>query len=286
MPEASPRRSDLGVRVVTALVLAAIVLGTLASGSAAGWALLVAVFALVAAWETARLLAHATASSMLWCLATGSVAVLAAFLLFGHAASDAAAGNATRWWLLGVSLYWLSFAPFRLASGQAALPRHGAGIVSALLIGAAALSLLLLQRAGVGWLLGVLVVAVVADVAGYFVGRRFGRVKLAPEISPGKTREGAYGGLIAAGLWALVIAALAGWATDAWALAAAVLAGVCLGGLSIVGDLWESQLKRRAGAKDSSHLLPGHGGVLDRVDAQLPVLPAATSLLMALGVVQ
>jgi phosphatidate cytidylyltransferase len=120
----------------------------------------------------------------------------------------------------------------------------------------------------------------VADTAAYFAGRRFGKRKLAPAISPGKTWEGVYGALIAVAVYALALlpfAAEAGYSapilpTSVIAWVALVLA---LAGLSIVGDLFESQLKRNRGVKDSGRLLPGHGGVLDRIDALLAALPPA-----------
>jgi len=130
----------------------------------------------------------------------------------------------------------------------------------------------------------------VADIAAYFAGRQFGRHKLAPGISPGKTWEGVAGGLLGVGMLA------AGWTTaiDTWAgidgpslfghlrerfgWVGMLALSAALAGLSVVGDLFESLVKRAAGAKDSSRLLPGHGGVLDRIDALLPVLPAAMAL--------
>ena len=130
----------------------------------------------------------------------------------------------------------------------------------------------------------------VADISAYFCGRAFGRNKLAPTISPGKSWEGVYGGVAGVLLLALGWIALEsqldlgsasvfkllqqglGWG-------GLLLAALLLTALSVVGDLFESLVKRAAGAKDSSALLPGHGGVLDRVDALLPVLPAALALI-------
>jgi phosphatidate cytidylyltransferase len=124
-----------------------------------------------------------------------------------------------------------------------------------------------------------------ADIAAYFVGRQFGRHKLAPDVSPGKTREGAFGGILAATIW--LVATAIWWPGSygalvlaQWGPAGLVLAGILLSAWSILGDLFESLLKRRAGVKDSSQLLPGHGGVYDRIDAVLPVAPAAILLLL------
>ncbi len=131
-------------------------------------------------------------------------------------------------------------------------------------------------------LLSVLFIVWVADTAAYFAGRAFGRRKLAPHISPGKTWAGVVGAVLAVVLVALVVYQVAAGATiysnalfAAVGTLSAVLMLALLVAMSVIGDLFESLLKRQAGVKDSSQLLPGHGGVLDRVDALVPVLPAA-----------
>jgi len=123
-------------------------------------------------------------------------------------------------------------------------------------------------------LLLALVLVWIADTAAYFVGRRWGKRRLAPSISPGKTWEGAAGGLVGALLYAIIIAFL----TERGAWLALVAMAVLLGMASIVGDLFESAVKRQAGAKDSGTLLPGHGGILDRVDSATATLPLAALL--------
>lgn len=120
----------------------------------------------------------------------------------------------------------------------------------------------------------VLVLVWIADSAAYFVGRAWGRRKLAPAISPGKTWEGAVGGLIGAALYAIIIA----FFTDPGAWLALVVTALLLGMASIVGDLFESAVKRQAGVKDSGALLPGHGGILDRIDSTTAALPLAALL--------
>jgi phosphatidate cytidylyltransferase len=147
------------------------------------------------------------------------------------------------------------------------------------------------KNIGVNYLLSVLALVWVADVAAYFGGRAFGRRKLASNISPGKSWEGVFSGVLAVCVLALIWLALDDHQTRAspslfsmllqhspvWAfLGVAVLVG-----MSVVGDLAESLVKRSAGVKDSSALLPGHGGVLDRVDALLPTLPLALMLVQA-----
>lgn len=122
----------------------------------------------------------------------------------------------------------------------------------------------------------------VADVAAYFTGKALGKHKLAPSISPGKTWEGAIGGMLGVGLLAVLCMSQPSSffaALGDGSLAKVAALGLLLAAISIVGDLFESLLKRQAQVKDSSNLLPGHGGVLDRIDALLPMLPLAWLLL-------
>lgn len=124
-------------------------------------------------------------------------------------------------------------------------------------------------------LLAVLVLVWIADIAAYFAGHAFGRHKLAPAISPGKTWEGAAGGLLGVLAYAIICGTMTEGISWAPFLAAAALVAV----LSIVGDLFESAAKRQAGVKDSGTLLPGHGGILDRIDSMAVALPVAALLL-------
>jgi phosphatidate cytidylyltransferase len=126
-------------------------------------------------------------------------------------------------------------------------------------------------------LLYVFVLVWAADTGAYFAGRALGRRKLAPAISPSKTQEGALGGLVLCGLWA-VVGGVYIFEVSGWMLGALVGWSTLAAGLSIVGDLSESMFKRRAGLKDSGMLLPGHGGMLDRIDSLMAVAP-----FMALG---
>jgi phosphatidate cytidylyltransferase len=142
---------------------------------------------------------------------------------------------------------------------------------------------------GLVYLVSILAIVWAADVAAYFAGRAFGRRKLAPQISPGKTWAGAVGGAAAALLVALVCFASPSLADSFFAvvghrssLVVALAVALLMVVVSVVGDLFESQLKRQRGVKDSSHLLPGHGGVFDRVDALLPIVPIALLLQRAL----
>ncbi len=133
------------------------------------------------------------------------------------------------------------------------------------------LSLLWLKAADPHLLLGLLALVWLADTAAYFAGRRWGQRRLAPRVSPGKTWAGVFGALGAAPL----VAASLAWAKGYPASTALIFAGLCLSTVaaSVVGDLFESQLKRHAGVKDSGSILPGHGGVLDRVDSLTAAAP-------------
>lgn len=141
---------------------------------------------------------------------------------------------------------------------------------------------LLFVRFGAWCLVSMMALIWCADIAAYFVGRAVGRRKLAPSVSPGKTWEGAAGGMLAAAIWTTATATVPGSfgaiLAQQWSLPAVFLLACLLAAISIVGDLFESLLKRRAGVKDSSRLLPGHGGVYDRIDALLPVAPVAILL--------
>jgi phosphatidate cytidylyltransferase len=128
------------------------------------------------------------------------------------------------------------------------------------------------------WLfLGAIGIVWCADIGAYFVGRKFGKNKLASNISPGKSWEGVLGGVLIVSLFIFLIFSML--SDPGFSLFSALLIGVFLAFMSVVGDLFESLLKRIAKVKDSSNLLPGHGGVLDRIDAILPVLPIAALLL-------
>ena len=269
---------------MTALLLAVLVIGTLVTNSTALWAALVTCFCAAAAWEFARLSPSASRSqiSASFTILTGLIAAFA-FAFFVSDTDGEIAKTLFKLFLpflLLAVVFWLVIVPFQLSRRLIVLNSWLSVSTMPIVIGAAWLSAVLLQRAGARFLFAVIVVTVVADVAGYFFGRKFGRVKLAPSISPGKTREGAVAGVVAAALWTAAMCFYLGLCTGVMSLLLATAAGAFLGVSAVVGDLWESQLKRQAGVKDSSQLLPGHGGVLDRIDAQLAVLPLSTALLM------
>lgn len=275
-------------RIVTAVVLLALLVPALLADDPLPFAALTLLLIAAAGWEWARLNGVGGALA----LASG-VAVAAAC---GVAASFGWIEQApTALWLLG-ALLWIVGGTLALRAGPTGWPHLPRGLRWALGSSALWLAWLALAQSravGLNFVLSVLCLVWVADIAAYFGGRAFGRRKLAPTISPGKSWEGVYSGvagvlLLAFGwLWLdrqLQLApSLFSRLHAAGGVAAVVVGGVVLAAMSVVGDLVESLVKRAAGAKDSSALLPGHGGVLDRVDALLPVFPIA---LAGLGLVR
>ena len=277
----------LAQRVATAVVLLALWLPTLWMTSPWPFIVLTLVLISLAAWEWARLNGLAAAGA--W---GSGIALAAAGLLAAHAA-PAADHLQPVWW--AAAAVWVIGGAWVLRAGPErwpALPpalRIGLGLV---LLALAWWALAQARIVGVNYLLSVLCVVWMADIAAYFGGRAFGRRKLAPRISPGKSWEGVisgmFGVLLLAAAWMAFDARVA---TDSaslftqlrqrFGIAPMVLALLALVAVSVVGDLFESLIKRAAGAKDSSALLPGHGGVLDRIDALLPVLPCALALTTA-----
>lgn len=274
-------------RVITALVLLAILLPALFWPTPVPFLLVTLLLIAAGAWEWGRLNGLGQGGSL--AAAAACLALCAGSWWLGLPQRPlpllwAIAGGL--WvlaggWLLrvGVAGWPHIAAPARLAAGVLALWVAWLGVAQAKVI-------------GVNFLLSVLVLVWVADIFAYFAGRAFGlkftRNKLAPTISPGKSWEGVWGGMagvvVLAVAWTLADASAQaqvpslysrlaghGW----WLLG---LGALFLAAMSVVGDLVESLVKRSAGMKDSSNLLPGHGGVLDRVDALLPTLPLAMML--------
>ncbi len=273
----------LSTRIATALVLIPLVLAALFALPPLGWAVVALVFVAIGAVEWARLAGCDTRRAALF---AAVVVASGALLVAVPAAEFGARGwpSAVLFAMCGSALaFWLAVAPGWLRAN--ARPASGLGLCAiglVVLIGAWAAVVQLQARSP--WLvLAALAIVWVADTAAYFAGRALGRRKLAPAISPGKTWEGAYGGLAAVAVYALALvplAARAGYAGSFSIAAAAawVALALAIAILSIEGDLVESLLKRHAGVKDSGHLLPGHGGVLDRIDALLSAMPAAALL--------
>ena len=250
-------------------------------------ALLLATIAGVACWELLSLLRVWGAALAAACLA--GLAFLVAEGLSAALQPRAGEPVGASWIALGLAAQAIGVAAL---SGRGS-PKTGAGSMGAILgplwilspLAAASLLHRVGAQAASGWhaspLLLLLVPVWAGDTAAMLVGRRWGRRKLAPRVSPGKTWEGAAANAAAAGLGGI----LAAWATKT-PPAAGLACGLACGTLGQAGDLFESWLKRRAGVKDSGALLPGHGGVLDRIDALLFAAWPVAAVLWAFGILR
>lgn len=274
-------------RVITAVVMLAILLPALFWPDPAPFTAVVLLLLGAGAWEFARLNGL-----------SGASAIAAGIACMAICAVAWAAGLPERptpglWLAAGVS--WVLGGGALLRAGVLGWPRVPRALRLAGGIAALCLAWVAAAQArvvGVNFLLSVLVLVWVADIGAYAAGRSFGTrlvaQRLAPTISPGKSWEGVWGGmlgvLVLAMAWVLGDRAGAASVPSLYSMLAerslvlVVLGALFLAAMSVVGDLAESLIKRSAGAKDSSHLLPGHGGVLDRVDALLPTLPLAMML--------
>lgn len=274
-------------RVITALVLLMVLLPALFYPSPEPFCAVALVLITAAAWEWARLNACQGGAA----LATGCACL--AMCSVAWALGWASHPSALLW--VWVGAFWVAAGAWLLRRGVrvwVSIPQGLRLFVGVALLGLAWLAIAQARFAGVNFLLSILLLVWVADIFAYFAGRAFGgrfsASKLAPSISPGKSWEGVWGGL------AGVILLSVGWvwmdgllgatapsfysrlAIRGWAFL--VIAVVFMTAMSVVGDLVESLVKRSAGVKDSSGLLPGHGGVLDRIDALVPTLPLAMLL--------
>lgn len=267
----------LKTRIITALVLLGVLIPILYSGSMLLFSIVATLFFGAAMWECQRLFKKPAPVLM---------ALVWSALFLYLSLSNVAPSRPDFPALLALCvLFWgVRLVP---ALGFGLPPMAGlsngvlSGIYGVAVFGCFVAMVTLFSHSPV-FLLSVMAMVWIADVGAYFSGKAFGKRKLAPSISPGKSWEGAIGGWLALLLIGAVTAAsgslpdtfpskvlaLAGWSGLILALTVVSMA-------SVVGDLFESLLKRRAGMKDSSSLLPGHGGVLDRIDALIPVLPIA-----------
>lgn len=253
-------------RVATAAPLIGGFLAALYLAPPAAWIGLTGLVLLLAAWEWAGLAGLPRLPALLYATLVG-----AAGMSLAVARPEALAPH-----YLALA-FWL-FAPVLLARQVRVRPPALHLLLGAILLIPAQLAMVALRSVSPDLLLFVVGLVVIADSAAYFAGRRFGRHKLAPRISPGKTWEGAIGAGLAVTAYGLAAYFLVPAACTGGCLPQMLAASWALLVLSVVGDLFESALKRQAGRKDSGNLLPGHGGVLDRIDSLSAVLPAAVVL--------
>lgn len=267
----------LKTRVITALVIAALLIPAIFFLDAQNWALLTAAITGIAAWEFARLASFPKSAQFVFGFSVGGVAAFGVLFLDPELLQQCG----TVGLCLSVA-FWLCVVPFWLRARWVVK-----AVWKMLLVGLVVLlptwyALIAVRGHGPAWLFAALLLVALADIAAYFFGRAFGKRKLAPSISPGKTWEGAYGAMFSVTVLALLVLGY----LDGFTLGHAVLLVLAMPLLtlvSIAGDLFESMLKRQVGMKDSSQLLPGHGGVLDRIDSHTAALPLIALLLLVLG---
>ncbi|MBT9476872.1 phosphatidate cytidylyltransferase [Polaromonas sp.] len=269
-------------RVITAIVLLAILLPALFYRTPFPFSVLALLLIAAGAWEWGRLNGLRQAGA----LGLSLVCVLACGLSW-------VGGLLERplpllWAIAGAA--WVLFGGGLLRLGVAGWPRIPQSLRLAggvVVLWLAWLAIAQARVIGIEFLLSVLVLVWVADIFAYFAGRTFGgrfsKGKLAPSISPGKSWEGVWGGMAGVVVLSLAWVYLGGQTlysqlAERHGMPMMLLAVIFLAAMSVVGDLFESLIKRSAGVKDSSGLLPGHGGVLDRIDALLPTLPLAMML--------
>lgn len=270
--------NSLHWRLITSVVLIPLVMWAVLGLPSAAFALVLTLVLVRGAWEWSAL-AGITAP---WMQAAYSVLLLGAMALLWPfpQAQFALIVASTPWWL------WQGVRLLRL---QQVLPRArrapevlAAGLLVLLAAWAALVYLHQTATLGPGLVLFLLLLIWTADSTAYFVGRRWGRVKLAPMLSPGKTWAGVYGALVGAALCALLFARWRDLGSGQTLMLVLVCALTAL--VSVVGDLYESLLKRRCGVKDSGQLLPGHGGLLDRIDSLIAAAPLFVLGLTLMGV--
>ena len=252
-------------RVITGLIALAVLLVVLFLMSPLAVKVVIAALMLAGAWEWSGFLKLESSGARIGYVGLIAVLLAAVVGLGDERIVEWVFKAALAWWL--VALMWVFMFP-------TPIPRVAGWICGALVLIPTYVAIISLHTLQPALLLFVLVLVWATDIGAYFVGKRFGRVKLAPNISPGKTWEGVLGGLLLAAV--LVLAGSRWLETDL-----AVLLPFCLAVaiISIIGDLTVSMFKRNAGVKDSGRLFPGHGGVLDRIDSVTAAAP-----LFALGI--
>lgn len=263
-------------RIITALILLPIALCGFFLLEGSGFALFIGLVVTLGAWEWARLAGFEAQ------LARVAFAVFVALLLFGlYVFPDLAP------WVLGAAILWWGAATWLVLTFPESAERWSATltklVIGLLILLPAWQGLVLIKAMALGnWLImAVMVLVWGADIGAYFSGRKFGKRKLAPKVSPGKSWEGVYGGLILSLLITAAVGLVRGWSVGE--IIAALFGAAMIVLVSVVGDLTESMFKRQAGIKDSSNLLPGHGGVLDRIDSLTAAVPLFAVLLWIAG---
>ena len=260
-------------RVVTAIILAVLFLAALFLLPELGWSILVLGIVTVAASEWGRLAGLARRGAVMY---WGLTLLLMAGLLCVELTH---VRQLHLMFYTLSALLWLLLVPLWLVRGWRLGNPLGMALLGWVVLIPTGLAMVDLRASSPWLLLGVMALVWMADIAAYFTGRKFGKHKLAPAISPGKTWEGVAGAVLGVSVYV----ALATWGSglsEKYALPVAIVMSWLWVVLSVIGDLFESAIKRQAGVKDSGTLLPGHGGLLDRIDALTSTLPLAALVLL------
>ena len=257
----------LKTRLITSLVLFLTISAAYVYLPPLYWALLVLAVTSIAAWEWAGLSKFNKPFSFIY---SGFVLLLGLFVILY---TPQLMQIVIVWAVLASTIFWLLIVPFLLAFTPTINNRFIMAVLGLIVIIPFGLTMIALREINPLLLVVFAMTVWIADSAAYFAGKRFGKHKLAPSISPGKTWEGVLGAFFAI----LIYASLLSYLTHQSYWFVLVFLGVMV--LSIMGDLFESMIKRQANVKDSSHLLPGHGGILDRVDGLTSSLPLVMFLL-------
>ncbi len=266
-------------RVITAVILVAFFLAGLLLLSPFAFSVAIAVIVTYAAWEWSDLAGLEASSRWLYVLAIAAALFLVAHLMallpsayvVNVTVAKTLLASGCLWWLIALSLVRSYPDSVSLWSSKFVRSLMGFFVLVPTWV---AVTTLIHQPDGVRLVLLVILIVVLADVGAYFVGRKFGKTKLAPRLSPAKSWEGFFGGLGANVVLILLLGVSLGLSASAWGWLALVVLLTSM--ISVLGDLLESMLKRFRGIKDSGNILPGHGGVMDRVDSLSAALPVFT----------
>jgi phosphatidate cytidylyltransferase len=263
----------LKTRIITAIILVAVFVPALFMLSNVYWAYAMLAVALLALNEWAGLIQLSKTQRTIY-LAIAAIAGLAIVQMMQQQGFHTFFYHSLNVFFIA-TLFWALLAPFWLAKKWVG-NKHMMALLGLLLMGSVWLALICAKSSDPWLLLALLVTIWIADSAAYFAGKNFGKHKLAPNISPKKTWEGVIGAMIAVTVFGVIL--YVGFNVDTLAIFPALWA---IAGLGVIGDLFESMLKRQANIKDSGNLLPGHGGILDRIDGIIPSLPIAILMIYA-----
>lgn len=267
-------------RIITAVVLGALVIWAVFHPANIYFLILLATLTFLGSWEWFALTSlNSVPGRILYCLTSSAISIALILNINTLPLTELLIPVASLWFLI---LLWLAFGPSPVRTVFSKPAQFVRLFIGLLLLVSTAVAMISLRNESASLLMYVLGIAWVADIGAFFVGRQWGRRKLAPGLSPGKSWEGAAGGLALVGIYA-ALGLMALKTEGNYSPLVFIIATLLSAVISIVGDLYESYLKRQAGVKDSGVILPGHGGILDRIDSLLASTPVFACILFFLG---